>query len=112
VTTKLADIRDGALDRAVADRADARYHLAFAGAVDTVGVDGAALPLPVLVSMAAIPAARRAADADGTLEPLVGGAALVVVRRNVSVAEAATMAGLPASTVRDAVDDGRCRWSN
>lgn len=107
VETNLATIRDGALDRAVADPDDARYHLAFAGAVDAAGADSAALPLSVLVSMAAVPTAKRAVDVDAPVEPLVGGAALAVMRRDVTVGEAASMADVPASAVRAAVEGRR-----
>jgi len=107
VEPRLAAIRDGALDRAIAEPADARSHLAFAGAVDAVGADDTALPLPMLVSMAAATTAQRAIDGGGAATPLVGGAALAVRCRNVTVAEAASMAGLPASVVRDAVERRR-----
>lgn len=100
---RLAAIRDGALDRAMAEPANARSHLAFAGAVDAAVADAGRLPLPVLVSMAALPTAQRAVDGDGVPEPLVGGAALAVLCRDVTVVEAASMAQLPASAVRDAV---------
>lgn len=106
---RLVAIRDGALDRAIAEPGNARYHLAFAGALDAVEGDTATLPLPVLVSMAAVPAARRAVERDGAAEPLLGGAALVVACRNVAVAEAASMAQLPVHDVRDAVESGRFR---
>jgi hypothetical protein len=109
VHSTLAAIRDGALDRAIAEPGNARYHLAFAGAVDAVAGDAGTLPLPVLVSMAAVPAARRALERDDVVEPLLGGAALVVACRNVTVAEAAAMAQLPADEVRAAAENGRVR---
>lgn len=105
--SKLATIRDGALDRAMAEPGNARYHLAFAGAVAAVEGDTTTLPLPILVSMAAVPAARRAVERDGASEPLLSGAALVVACRNVTVAAAASMAQLAAHDVRDAVENGR-----
>lgn len=109
VRSRFDAIRDGALDRAVAEPGNARYHLAFAGAVDAAVADAGTLPLPILVSMTAVPAARRAVETDGIVEPLLGGAALVVEYRNVTVAEAASMAQLPVSAVRGAVETGRCR---
>lgn len=110
--SKLAAIRDGALDRAMAEPGNARYHLAFAGAVDAVEGDAGTLPLPILVSIVAVPAARRAVERDGVAEPLLGGAALVVTCRNVTVGEAASMAQVPAHDVRDAVENGRFRSPN
>lgn len=96
----------------MAEPRNARYHLAFAGAVDAVDGDTATLPLPILVSMAAVPAARRAVERNGAVEPLLVGAALVVACRNVTVAEAASMAQLPAHDVRDAVENERFRSAN
>jgi len=45
----LATVRDGALDRALAEPDRAREHLAFAGAVATAPADAERLPLPLLV---------------------------------------------------------------
>ena len=99
-------IRDAALDRALAEPAAARTQLAFAGAIDAA-MDGCeALPVPILVSMAAIPVAERSLDADE--DSLVRGAALAVEQRAVTVGEVAAMANLPASTVADAVQTGCC----
>lgn len=109
MTLPLAAIVDGALDRAVAEPSNARPHLAFAGSVDAVEAETGSLPLPVLVSMAAVPTVRQAVAENS--EALVRGAALAVRHRNITVGEAASMADLPSSVVRDAVESGRCRSS-
>jgi len=99
-------IRDAALDRAIAEPANARTQLAFAGAIDAAAGGSEELPAPVLVSMAAVPVARQ--SLEGTHESLVRGAALAVEQRAVTVGEVAAMADLPASTIADAVRTGCC----
>ena len=109
MTLSLATIVESALDRAVAEPSNARPQLAFAGAVDAVDAEAGKLPLPVLVSMAAVPTVQQAVAENS--EALVRGAALAVRHRNLTVGEVAAMADLPASVVHDAVESGRCRSS-
>lgn len=99
-------IRDAALDRALAEPATARAQLAFAGAIDAAADGSEQLPVPVLVSMAAVPVARRSLEGEDA--SLVRGAALAVEQRAVTVGEVAAMADLPASTIADAVRTGCC----